>query len=81
MLTFSAHHYGALPQPALSVQELFVQPDFRRQGIASSLIANFNLHARKAQFAHIELNIQKQNRAGRDEPPARFRTRAPLCDL
>jgi ribosomal protein S18 acetylase RimI-like enzyme len=66
MLTFSAHHYGALPQPALSVQDLFVQPDFRRQGIASSLLAELYVHARKAQFAHIELNIQKQNRAGNE---------------
>jgi ribosomal protein S18 acetylase RimI-like enzyme len=65
MLTFSAHHYSALPEPALCIQDLFVQPDCRRRGIASSLLAGLFAHARKHQLCHIELNIRKHDSVGR----------------
>jgi ribosomal protein S18 acetylase RimI-like enzyme len=61
MLTFSAHHYGALPDPALCIQDLFVQPDHRRRGIASALLDELLVHARKHHACHIELSIPKHN--------------------
>jgi ribosomal protein S18 acetylase RimI-like enzyme len=61
MLTFSAHHYGALPEPALCIQDLFVQPDHRRRGIASALLGELLVHARRHQVHHIELSIPKRN--------------------
>jgi ribosomal protein S18 acetylase RimI-like enzyme len=65
MLTFTAHHYSALREPALCIQDLFVQPDRRRRGIASSLLAELFVHARKHQICHIELNIRKHDSVGR----------------
>jgi ribosomal protein S18 acetylase RimI-like enzyme len=65
MLTFSAHHYSALPAPALSIQDLFVHPKRRQQGIASALIEELMAHARKHQVCHIELNIRKHDSAMR----------------
>src|SRR5207302_3915080 len=63
-LTFSAHHYSALPEPALCIQDLFVQPDRRRLGIATSLMAELLVHARKHQVRHNELNIRKHDSLG-----------------
>jgi ribosomal protein S18 acetylase RimI-like enzyme len=63
-LTFSAHHYSALPEPALCIQDLFVQPDRRRRGIAASLLAELLVHARKHQVCHIEVNIRKHDGLG-----------------
>jgi ribosomal protein S18 acetylase RimI-like enzyme len=65
MLTFSAHHYSALREPALCIQDLFVQPDRRRRGIASSLLSELFAHARKYQVCHVELTMRKHDRAGR----------------
>jgi ribosomal protein S18 acetylase RimI-like enzyme len=65
MLTFSAHHYSALAEPALCIQDLFVQPDCRRRGVASSLLAELLVHARKHTVCHIEMNIRKRDSAGR----------------
>jgi ribosomal protein S18 acetylase RimI-like enzyme len=65
MLTFTAHHYSALRQPALCIQDLFVQPDHRRRGIASSLLAELFAHARMHRVCHIELNMRKHDRVGR----------------
>jgi ribosomal protein S18 acetylase RimI-like enzyme len=64
MLTFAAHHYSALREPALCIQDLFVQPDRRRRGIASSLLAELLVHARLHQVCHIELNIRKCDKVG-----------------
>jgi ribosomal protein S18 acetylase RimI-like enzyme len=61
MLTFSAHHYSALPGPALCIQDLFVQPDRRRRGIASALLEGLLTHARKNRVCHIELNIRERD--------------------
>jgi ribosomal protein S18 acetylase RimI-like enzyme len=61
MLAFSAHHYIALPEPALCIQDLFVQPDCRRRGIASALLEELFAHARKHRVCHIEMNIKKRN--------------------
>ena len=65
MLTFTAHHYSALREPALCIQDLFVQPDRRRRGIATSLMAELLVHARKHQVRHIELNIREHDSLGR----------------
>jgi ribosomal protein S18 acetylase RimI-like enzyme len=65
MLTFSAHHYSALPEPALCIQDLFVQPDRRRRGIASALLTELFVHARRHQVCHVELNIRKRDSLGR----------------
>lgn len=65
MLTFSVHLYGASPEPALCIQDIFVQPDCRRQGIASSLLAELYVHARRLKFSHIELTIQNHHSAGK----------------
>jgi ribosomal protein S18 acetylase RimI-like enzyme len=65
MLTFSTHHYSAMPEPALCIQDLFVQPDCQRRGVASSLLAELLVHASEHRVCHIELNLWKRDSAGR----------------
>jgi GNAT superfamily N-acetyltransferase len=49
----------------LCIQDLFVQPDCRRRGIASALLAELFAHAREYRVCHIELNIRKRNSVAR----------------
>jgi ribosomal protein S18 acetylase RimI-like enzyme len=63
MLTFSTCHYSAVPEPALCIQDLFVQPDRRRRGVASALLEELFAHARKSRVCHIELSVRNRNGA------------------
>jgi ribosomal protein S18 acetylase RimI-like enzyme len=65
MLTFSLRHYTALPQPALAIIDLFVEPAFRRQAVATSLLAALCAHAAEHRYAHIELHLERRNSVAR----------------
>jgi ribosomal protein S18 acetylase RimI-like enzyme len=61
MLTFSTHHYSGMPEPALCIQDLFVQPDCRGRDMASALLEELLAHARKYRVCHVELSIRNRN--------------------
>jgi ribosomal protein S18 acetylase RimI-like enzyme len=65
MLTYSLRSYTALPKPAIAIVDLFVDPAYRRQAIASSLIAELSAQVSEHQYAHIELPMAAHNSAAR----------------
>ena len=63
MLTYSAKYYTGWPAAALFVQDLFVDPSFRREGIAALLLQSLAQHAIGNNIEHIELVVRADNPA------------------
>jgi ribosomal protein S18 acetylase RimI-like enzyme len=64
MLTFH-ERYDAQYQSTLYIEDLFVEPAYRKLGAASVLLANLAAHARAQNSPRIELNVREDNRAAR----------------
>ena len=65
MLIFNWKHYTAWPSPALCVQDLFVEPVYRRRGVGRRLLRALALHAQHQNAEHIELVVGAGNPARR----------------
>ena len=62
-LLFSLKYYTGWPEPAVYVQDLFVESAFRRRGIALQLLCHLAAYAKRQNVAHIELVVHPQNPA------------------
>jgi GNAT superfamily N-acetyltransferase len=63
MLTFSPVYLTGLGAPVLSIQDLFVEPDHRKAGIARALLARLSTIAIERGIPLIQLNVLEGNPA------------------
>jgi ribosomal protein S18 acetylase RimI-like enzyme len=63
MLIYSVRHYSGWPSPAISLQDLFVEPSFRRNGAGLLLLRQLAQRASTLQAEHIELVVRADNPA------------------
>ena len=63
LLTYNLKHYTGWPAPALFLQDIFVEPFFRRRGIALQLMRGLAKHAVAGGVEHIELVVRADNPA------------------
>lgn len=75
MLIFNWKHYTAWPTPALCVQDLFVEPAYRRRGVGRRLLCALALHAQRYNAEHLELVV------GADNPARRLYQQAGFSDV
>jgi ribosomal protein S18 acetylase RimI-like enzyme len=65
MVIFNERRIAGWPRPSLYVQDLYVEPEHRRQGIGRALIAQVARDARDRNAAYVELNVREENPARR----------------
>lgn len=65
MLVFNMKYYTGWPAPALSLDDLFVDKSFRRQGIGLLLLRRLAERAQECNAEHIELTVSVHNPARR----------------
>ncbi len=63
MATCSERYYTGWPEPALYVGDLYVEPPFRRRGIARALLARVAAQAVACGSPMIELTVRDDNEA------------------
>ena len=63
ILLFNLKYYTGWPEPAVYVQDLFVESAFRRKGIALQLLGHLAAYAKRQNAAHMELVVHAQNPA------------------
>ncbi len=63
MATCSERYYTGWPEPAIYVGDLFVEPRFRRRGVAQALLARIAQHAIVRNSPMIELTVRDDNSA------------------
>lgn len=63
MSFFCSKYYTSIPKPAIYMQDLFVQPDHRRRGIAQLLLRAIADRALALESPHIELHVRSNNAA------------------
>lgn len=64
-LIFNLKYYTGWPEPAVYVQDLFVEPAFRRNGVALQLLCHLAVHAERQNAVHMELVVNAENPARR----------------
>lgn len=65
MVTCNEHYYTALAGTTMHIQDLFVEPDYRRRAIAKLLLSRVAAFAIEKGCPLIELSVHKQNPARR----------------
>jgi ribosomal protein S18 acetylase RimI-like enzyme len=63
MATCTERYYTGWPEPALYVGDLFVEPPFRRRGVARALLGRIAAHAIERRSPMIELMVRDDNKA------------------
>ena len=63
MATCSERYYTGWPEPALYVGDLYVEPRFRRRGVARALLGRVAAHAIIRRSPMIELTVRDDNYA------------------
>ncbi len=63
MITCSEHYYTGWPKPAIYIGDVFVEPRFRRCGVARALLAQVAALALARGSPMIELTVQPENSA------------------
>ena len=70
MATCSERYYTGWPEPALYVGDLFVDPAFRRRGVARALLSRVAALAITRGSPMIELTVRDDNEATLTKGPA-----------
>jgi len=65
MVTCNEHYYTALAATTMHVQDLFVEPDYRRRGIAKLLLSRVAALAMEQRSPLIELSVHRKSPARR----------------
>lgn len=65
MLIFNLKHYTGWPTPGVNVQDLFVEPGFRRMGVGLRLLQELARCAQAYDAEHIEFVVRADNPARR----------------
>jgi ribosomal protein S18 acetylase RimI-like enzyme len=63
MVTCSERYYTGWPEPAIYVGDIYVEPSFRRRGVAGALLARVAAHAIARASPMIELTVREDNPA------------------
>jgi ribosomal protein S18 acetylase RimI-like enzyme len=64
LFSITRRHFDIFPKPGLYLHDIYILPNFRRQGLASHMVNELRNIAKTRELGRIDLVVKKTNNAG-----------------